>query len=172
VAEKTTILGEGVYQWFMRLFGMIQQVGLLRTLSGLVAQLFIATFRYAWKARLVMHWRLSPQVTQEVYTARQAVCATCDSLEKEDGGSYCKSCGCRHWAWSELSVKNTREGHRCPLGKHEGSKKRGGCSGCGGNVGTPTNGNGRVRELEVARLARERVRKIQELEPENRLTGV
>jgi hypothetical protein len=60
---------------------------------------------------LVSNVRLS--VLQE----RRDACASCESLEDDQGNLYCKSCGCPKWERSRLQVKWEMPAATCPLGK-------------------------------------------------------
>lgn len=115
--------------------------GFVKTSSKWTASIWRWAIGLAWKARLVLHWRMSRRVDLQTFVDRETACADCDHAEDTESGKYCKACGCAKWKWSELSVKNTREAHNCPLGRHAGSiatkkvgpdgKIVGGCVGCG-----------------------------------------
>lgn len=121
----------------------VQKQGLCRSLSYLAADGGIRALRFAWKARLVWYWRWSPIVPNDEYDARDAACMSCERQKVTGNGRFCQQCGCADWRWSELTVKNTRKGHFCPLGKHPGQisvpAHAGGCKGCSGRK---TNGQG------------------------------
>lgn len=122
-----------------------------RWLSGSLARKAFAFFGFAWKARLVWYWRWSPSVSEDEYVARDAVCMSCERQKLKPppvgfwgrafawlfpGGRFCQQCGCSDNRWAELTVKNTREGHFCPMHKHPGqppmpAMKSAGCKGCG-----------------------------------------
>jgi len=68
----------------------------------------------AESSRLV--WSLPlPQID-----ARREACASCESMEDDQGNWYCKSCGCPKWDRSRLQVKWEMPAARCPLGKWPG----------------------------------------------------
>ncbi len=134
--------GVWMFEWCYHILSQIRTHGLLRAISGQVAGWVMVGLAYTWKARLVIHWRLSPRMSPAKYATREAVCNACETQEvADDGKRYCGSCSCKRWKWSELSMKNSREGHSCPLGKHEGSKQKTGCSSCGGHT-EETKGDG------------------------------
>jgi hypothetical protein len=128
----------------------VQKIGLFRSISYWVAMWMIWAIETARRALPVIRWRLSPRVDLETLAARNTACETCEAAEtvQVDGDTkrYCRACGCPKWKWSELTVKNQRQAHNCPLGRHAGSvatvkwdaaKKQpvGGCAGCGGSNG-------------------------------------
>lgn len=136
----------------------IQKQGLFKALSYFVAGWLLWALNLAWKARRVWYWAWSPRVPEDELVARNAACATCErrkikappsgffrwsvlGFDLFPGGAFCAECGCWDWFLALLRIKNTREGHVCPLGLHPGQKpmpqrKAGGCQGCGGSKRT------------------------------------
>jgi len=142
----------------------VQTQGLVRTLlhtadvhiGRLLTWPILWILTFTWKGMLVFYWRISPKVPAEVYAKRQCICEGCPHVEIDGNDRYCGKCTCPHTRWSELSTKNQREDHNCPMGLHPGSVlvdmerplerepgKPSGCKGCGGN-GRP-HGNDVVR---------------------------
>jgi hypothetical protein len=74
----------------------------------------------------------SRKVDDETFAERQRLCWECPAVEVQlipggkvllaDHHTYCGSCGCPRWPFSQLSYKNTRQGHECPQGTHPGSQ--------------------------------------------------
>lgn len=131
----------------------VQKQGLWRSVSYTGASILLWALNLAWKARKVWYWRWSPLVSEQERLARNAACARCELRKVKDapsgffrwailghdlfpGGTFCDACGCWDWFLAVLGIKNTREGHICPRGKHPGQtptpqRKAGGCEGCG-----------------------------------------
>ncbi len=135
-----------------------QKQGFFRAMSYFAAGGLLWALNLAWKARRVWHWAWSPRVSEEELIARSAACNTCErrkikappsgffrwsvlGFDLFPGGAFCATCGCWDWFLALLRIKNTREGHVCPLGLHPGQEpmpqhKAGGCKGCGGTKKT------------------------------------
>ena len=115
--------------------------GFLRAISMTLAMIAMLAVERLWRVRLFFLWLMSPRVDDATFRAREGVCDGCEKLQRSNGARYCGACGCPKWRFSELSRKNRRLGHNCPLGKHPGSvvlpPGMGGCSGCGHAKPTP-----------------------------------
>ena len=121
--------GFHAYRWLERHLLNARNVGIWRTLGSIGAGLVLKLLVLAWKARLVVYWRMSKPVSDQVYRIRDEHCADCEfQSEVEDGrfpdrpSRYCEACTCPHSVWAEVTCKNRREGHNCPHGKHPGSR--------------------------------------------------
>lgn len=137
--------GERAFEYVYSRCDDVYRLGLIRAITRQLAGWAMVAWATAWRARKVWYWRWSPLVTAERYAERNVTCEACERQNVVRDGRYgdrpsryCKSCGCPASRWSELTVKNTREGHLCPRGLHEGSELPettggGGCKGCGGN---------------------------------------
>ena len=140
--------GDRLYFWGLQWASELRMDGFIVTLRHHGFDWLLWFMGMGWQFRRLMHWRLSKNLSPHIVELRNAICAECPQLAIVGDKRYCKACGCPKWKWSELSVKNTREGHNCPLGKHPGSVATmrvdekgnivGGCKGCGGKQ----NGNG------------------------------
>lgn len=146
-----SMLGQGLL--------VLQKDGFFRAMGFWSGALGLWALNHMWKARKVWYWRWSPLVSDDEYTAKDAICLACKYQKTTDKGRFCQQCGCPDSRWSELTVKNTRAGHFCPRGLHPGQTpmpalNRGGeCEGCGSKK---TNGKsaGAVRLEAPASLER------------------
>lgn len=134
--------GAGIHRVMQMLLLSWQSQGLIATFSKIIAAMFMALLAGLWNVRLFAFWFFSKRVSDIEYRDRMSDCGGCDSMTIDaDGKKWCGSCGCPHWRYSELTVKNRYAGHNCPRGIHVGSiplpviaqpeKSNGGCAGCG-----------------------------------------
>ncbi len=135
---RTVPRGVGLFISLVGFLGLWGNRGLISATSITVSRHLLWGTMWIWRAMTFLFWRLSRKTSEELRSVRDKHCDNCDSLETtEDGRRYCGSCGCPRTVYSELSTKNGREGHNCPLGIHPGSVRlaRTPCSGsgCGGN---------------------------------------
>lgn len=175
----------GVYRHIFGALTSVRVRGLLRTgwiygnrflraISFRAAGYVLVVWKLAWMAWGFVCWRLSKLISEAAYKIRDDICRKCkrqvvvlDGRYTDHESRYCGSCGCTHNRWSELTVKNTRQGHICPLFKfpehakwreyveqmkkavEEAGKKaaqtpkkpKAGCKGCGAKAAGP-NGRG------------------------------
>lgn len=118
--------------WANRGFVRATSVELANTMNGIVV--------FIWKARAFVFWRMSPVASPELQESRNGSCDKCKVLDKrKDGRRFCKACACPPTKWSELTTKNGREGHNCPLGIHPGSLRLGATPCSGGGCGKKKN---------------------------------
>ena len=127
--------GEGVYRYLFGVLASVRTKGLLRTIPVYVNRFLRAVsfritgyalivLKLAWMGWGFVSWRSSSLISEKRQRERKSICGACerqqvvwDGRYKTRESRYCGSCGCTHNRWSELTVKNTRERHICPLFK-------------------------------------------------------
>lgn len=57
------------------------------------------------------------RVTDEMHSARLAVCLVCEHCEHIGKGLYCRRCGCPKWWLADLRHKAKMSRARCPMHK-------------------------------------------------------
>ena len=128
-----------VYHFIRNLLTMMVIKGVWRVVGHLSVKIVRWVFDWSWRGYQLVRWRLSRRVGVDAFAKRQQACSSCNESVQVGFKRYCRACNCPRWRCSELTIKNQRVGHNCPLGLHDGSyRTSGGCSTCGG--GPKTNG--------------------------------
>lgn len=132
---KTLPRTTGLYLFATSYFGQVAANGFIRTTVKTFALFVMGAIVWCWRAHTFVHWLVSRKASTTLQQERNAQCDDCEVLETmDDGRRFCKGCGCPKTKWSELTTKNGRQGHNCPMGTHRGSRQIGrvpGCKGCG-----------------------------------------
>ena len=124
VQPRTVPPGTNGFIFVVQFLGLWANRGLVYATSNTVAGLGLWFTMWAWRVTTFGFWLLSRPASVELKAARERKCDACPSLEKtKDGKRFCGSCSCPRTKYSELTTKNGREGHNCPLGLHPGSVK-------------------------------------------------
>ena len=125
----------GIYIWLTSYLGFAASNGWIRATGKVLAFVLMAIVTACWKAHSFLHWATSKKASTALQQERNSQCDECKLLEVlDDGRRFCGGCGCPKSKWSELTTKNSRQGHNCPMGTHRGSRRLGripGCKGCG-----------------------------------------
>lgn len=122
-----------IYFYWRNVLTMMMVKGVLRVVGHLAAAAGRWSIDQLWRGYQLAKWRVSRRVSVAVFKARQEACDRCEALVKVWSKRYCGACNCPHWRYSELTMKNQRQGHNCPMGLHNGSyRTTSGCPGCGG----------------------------------------
>lgn len=108
---------------------------MIGAISWTFSRMALAITRNTWKVASFAFWAASKPASRALQDERNRMCDECEAIEVTPHGlRYCGGCGCPRTKWSELTMKNSRQGHNCPRGTHRGSRvigMGGGCKNCG-----------------------------------------